>query len=86
MKNPSSVGGPVAEAVIRAGGAIAVAKACKKTRQAVDKWVQRNQLPRTEYTGETNYADCIADLAKARGELVDPSELRSSAAPGRSAA
>lgn len=86
MKNPSSVGGPVAEAVTRAGGAIAVAKACKKTRQAVDKWVRSNQLPRTEYTGETNYADCIADLAKARGEEVDPSELRSSAAPGRSAA
>lgn len=86
MKNPSSVGGPVADAVTRAGGAIAVAKACKKTRQAVDKWVRSNQLPRTEYTGETDYAERIADLARARGEEVNPSALRSSAAPGRSAA
>lgn len=81
MKNPSSVDGPVADAVTRAGGAIAVAKACKKTRQAVDKWVRSNQLPRTEYTGETSYAERIAHLAAERGEGVDPAALRASAAP-----
>ncbi|WP_418338421.1 hypothetical protein [Pseudomonas citronellolis] len=86
MKNPSSAEGPVADAVALAGGAIAVARACGKSRQAVDKWVRSNQLPRTEYTGETDYAVRIADLAKARGEEVDPLELRSSATPRRSAA
>ncbi|WP_285643223.1 hypothetical protein [Pseudomonas sp. NBRC 100443] len=86
MKNPSSAEGPVADAVALAGGAIAVAKACGKSRQAVDKWVRSNQLPRTEYTGETDYADRIARLAAERGILLDAAALRASASPKRSAA
>jgi hypothetical protein len=78
--------GSVAEAVDLAGGAIAVAKACGKSRQAVDKWIRSDQLPRTEYTGETRYAELIAELAKARGKHLDPIALRANASPKKTAA
>ncbi|HET8710507.1 MAG TPA: hypothetical protein VFM32_03975 [Spongiibacteraceae bacterium] len=57
----------VAIAVTAAGGPIAAAKACDKTRQAVDKWVEKGVLPRTDYTGETDYATKLAEAAAARG-------------------
>jgi hypothetical protein len=37
-----------------------VASACGVTHQAVLKWLKRGRLPRTEYSGETNYAELIA--------------------------
>lgn len=78
--------GSVAEAVDLAGGAIAVAKACGKSRQAVDKWIRSDQLPRTEYTGETRYAEVISELAQSRGNHLDPVALRTNASPKKSAA
>lgn len=67
-------------------GAIAVAKACGKSRQAVDKWIHSDKLPRTEYTGETRYAELISELALARGKHLDPAVLRANASPQKSAA
>lgn len=84
MEAPSQ--NSVADAVERAGGAIAVAKACGVSRQAADKWIRSGQLPRTEYTGETHYAESIAGLAKARGHVMDAAELRANASPKKSAA
>lgn len=78
--------GSIAEAVNLAGGAIAVAKACGKSRQAVDKWIHSDKLPRTEYTGETRYAELISELALARGKHLDPAVLRANASPQKSAA
>ncbi|WP_043614420.1 YdaS family helix-turn-helix protein [Chromobacterium violaceum] len=36
-----------------------LAQACGVTYQAVRKWEKRNRLPRTDWTGETNYAAAI---------------------------
>ncbi|GLU37147.1 YdaS family helix-turn-helix protein [Pseudomonas sp. NBRC 100443] len=74
------------QAIEDAGGAAAVATSCGVSVRAVYKWAASGVLPRTEYTGETNYADCIAGLSLARGKEINPSELRRSAAPRRSAA
>jgi len=35
------------------------ANVCGVSRQAVYKWLLANKLPRTEWTGETNYAEKI---------------------------
>lgn len=68
-------------AVEAAGGPIAAAKACGVRRQAVDKWVAKGALPRTEYTGETRHAICLAAAAAERGEPFDPAWLLAEAAP-----
>ncbi|MBM2884071.1 helix-turn-helix domain-containing protein [Chromobacterium phragmitis] len=36
-----------------------LAQSCGVTYQAVRKWEKRNRLPRTDWTGETNYAAAI---------------------------
>lgn len=43
-----------------------VAKACGVTRRAVIKWVAAGHLPRTEWTGETEYADAIERLTEGK--------------------
>lgn len=68
-------------AIESAGGPIAVAGSCLVSRQSVDKWIAKGSLPRTEYTGETNYAERIAALAKANGNELDPSWLLREAHP-----
>lgn len=53
------------EAIEKAGGAGAVAALCDFTSpRAIYKWIAKNALPRTEYTGETDYADRIAKASK----------------------
>lgn len=44
------------------GGIPAVAEACGVSTRAVYKWLSHGRLPRTDYTGETNYAEIIASL------------------------
>ena len=39
-----------------------VAKACGVSYQAVRKW-EKKGLPRTEWTGETRYAEAISNLS-----------------------
>lgn len=65
----------VAIAVDCAGGPIAAAKACGRSRQAVDKWIAKGSLPRTDYTGETDYAGKLAAAAAARGEPFEREAL-----------
>ncbi len=48
----------------KAGGIEACAKACGISSRALYKWASRNSLPRTEYTGETNYAEALAGLVE----------------------
>lgn len=43
-------------------GLTKVANACEVTPAAVHRWKTRNRLPRTEWTGETAYAERIAAL------------------------
>ncbi|MDP4455658.1 DNA-binding protein, partial [Escherichia coli] len=37
-----------------------VADVCGVSQRAIYKWMDNGKLPRTEYTGETNYAEKIA--------------------------
>lgn len=53
----------VRKAILKAGGPRAVAIQCGKSTQAVMKWMDRG-LPRTEWTGETDYSSVIERLAK----------------------
>lgn len=77
---------PLKKSIDDAGGVLAVALACGKSPRAVYKWLTADCLPRTEYTGETRYAERIAALAAANGKPFKPSWLLSEAHPKKSAA
>ncbi len=74
------------KAVDDAGGVAAVSLACGKTRRAVYKWLAAGCLPRTEYTGETKYAEKIASLARANGKPFKAQRLLAETAPSKTAA
>ena len=53
--------------VIAAGDGVATCAAeLGVTPRAVYKWLARGSLPRTEYTGETNYAARLSHITKGR--------------------
>jgi hypothetical protein len=52
----------VKKAVIQAGGQAVVARACGVRQQTVFRWVHTGHLPRTEWTGETNYSSVLASM------------------------
>lgn len=68
------------KAIEAVGGPVEASKVCGVTRQAVDKWMQNCCLPRTEYTGETLYAE---KLAEASGGAFSATELLEKASPNR---
>ncbi|MCY1298980.1 hypothetical protein D9M68_704640 [compost metagenome] len=70
-------------AIEQVGGPIAAAKICGIRRQAVDKWVSKGSLPRTDYTGETNYAARLADASAGK---FTAEWLLAEAAPKKTAA
>ena len=51
---------PVRAAVALLRGAEAVGRLCGVTGKAVQKWIAAGRLPRTEATGETQYAEIMA--------------------------
>lgn len=52
------------EAIRRVGNMSIMARALGLTPKAVRKWKLAKRLPRTEYTGETDYASCIERLTQ----------------------
>jgi len=52
----------VQRAVIQAGGQGAVARACGVRQQTVFRWVHDGKLPRTDWTGETDYSAVISEM------------------------
>lgn len=75
---------PIARAIEIIGGPVEtarrVAAATDKpiSYQAVDKWAKSGRLPRTDWTGETRYAEI---LSEATGGEVPVSELRPAPQP-----
>lgn len=52
-----------------------LARACKVSHQAVRKWEAAGRLPRTEWTGETNYAQIFefeSNGRVTRDQLLQP--------------
>lgn len=45
------------------GGVYEVAKILNITARAIYKWSDKNSLPRTEYTGESNYAEKLSEIS-----------------------
>lgn len=56
------------------GKVAGAARICNVSVRAVYKWISHGRLPRTDYTGETNYA---AKLADATGGKHSASEFLS---------
>ncbi|HCK1944115.1 TPA: DNA-binding protein [Escherichia coli] len=48
------------EDVIKTVRVSVLADVCGVSQRAIYKWMDNGKLPRTEYTGETNYAEKIA--------------------------
>jgi hypothetical protein len=71
----------IKEAVKCVGGAKAAAKACGVSVRAVYKWIAADALPRTEYTGETNYVAQLSEAAAKQGKPFDFNRLKAVAAP-----
>ena len=61
-----SMNDQLSNAINEAGGPRVVGAACGITYQAVLKWIEKGRLPRTEWTGETNYARIIERLTKGK--------------------
>lgn len=73
------------QAIDDAGGAAIAARVCEVSSRAIYKWLASGSLPRTEYTGETDYAARLSAAAAARGKPFEADELKNVAAPKRAA-
>lgn len=54
----------VKEIINDAGGVSTVALAVQLSDRSIYKWIEKNSLPRSEYTGESDYSTIIADMSK----------------------
>ena len=62
---------PITKAIDLAG-LQSLANACGVTYQAVRKWEAAGRLPRTEWTGETEYANKILAMKEISGQMSRP--------------
>lgn len=84
MLYPKDFPNAIAFAFEAVGGIRAAAKVCDRSYQALNKWRLAACLPRTDYTGETRYAELLAKAAKQKGNPFDVSWLLNSSAPQKS--
>lgn len=54
----------VKDIISDAGGVPVVAQAVQLSERSIYKWIEKNAFPRSEYTGESNYINIIAELSK----------------------
>ncbi|MEN4981555.1 hypothetical protein [Acinetobacter modestus] len=54
----------VKEIINDAGGVSTVALAVQLSDRSIYKWIEKNSLPRSEYTGESDYSTIIAEMSK----------------------
>lgn len=47
-------------------GVLLVASCCGRTPRAIYKWISKGSLPRTDFCGETDYANKIAKASKGK--------------------
>lgn len=73
-------------AIDKAGGPASAAKVCGVSARAVYKWLSNESLPRTDYTGETDYAERLAAAARERGAPFEAAWLLAECAPKKTAA
>lgn len=78
---PSDFPNALAFAIHAAGGMSAAATACGRSCQALNKWRLAACLPRTDYTGETEYAERLSIAAEKRGYFFDPAWLKAQSSP-----
>lgn len=45
------------------GKQVGAGKACGVTPAIIGRWIKQQHLPRTEYTGETHYAEALAKVS-----------------------
>ncbi|MFK3680665.1 hypothetical protein [Pseudomonas sp. NPDC088890] len=81
MLDPLDFPNAIAFAFEAAGGIGAAAKVCNRSYQALNKWRLAAAFPRTEYTGETKYAERLAAAARERGNFFDANWLLKAVAP-----
>jgi len=86
MLKPADFPNAIAFAFEAVGGIGAAARVCNRSYQALNKWRQAACLPRTDYTGETQYAELLAIAAKQKGNPFQAAWLLSASAPQKSAA
>lgn len=78
--------GALRESIIKVGGVMKASAICGVSQRAIYKWLTAEALPRTEYTGETDYAVRLAAAAAERGNPFDAAWLLAEAAPKKSVA
>ncbi|MFS1287499.1 hypothetical protein ACLRDI_07245 [Pseudomonas piscis] len=83
MLDPQSFPSAIAFAFEAVGGIGAAARICGRSCQALNKWRLAAALPRTDYTGETEYASLLARAAKQKGIFFDSAWLLDQSAPRR---
>jgi len=86
MLDPEDFPNAIAFAFEAVGGIGAAAKVCDRSYQALNKWRLAACLPRTDYTGETQYAALLASAAKQKGNDFESAWLLSASSPQKAAA
>lgn len=86
MLNPADFPSAIAFAFEAVGGIGVAAKVCNRSYQALNKWRLAASLPRTDYTGETQYATLLATAAKQKGNEFDAAWLLHASSPQKAAA
>jgi hypothetical protein len=85
MLDSSNFPNAIAFAFAAVGGIGAAAKVCERSYQALNKWRKAGSLPRTDYTGETQYAARLAAAAMGKGTIFEASWLLDASAPQKTA-